>query len=203
MTDSLRQQIITNLDVLLKKIMITSQVIGSDTFNYTCKLTHTAANDKKPITGGSWATYWTLTGSGGIAWVTGTSYNAYGCQTNLGLNVFAWRDTEKNPLASTELPGLVYRDQLSGRAVGCGVYDQTLRIDYEIYADSMATIRKALADVEKVLIADETLTGLADGSDLGAGEDIAVEHLEDKLFRAKDFIEIYFQTVRGDPTTKA
>jgi len=53
---------------------LTSQVIGTDTLNYTCIVNHTAAAANKPITGGSYATYWTQTGSGGVAWVDGTSY---------------------------------------------------------------------------------------------------------------------------------
>ena len=36
-----------------------SQVIGTDGKDYVCKSSHTASSSNKPITGGSWSTYWT------------------------------------------------------------------------------------------------------------------------------------------------
>lgn len=43
-----------------------SQVIGTDSLNYTCKKTHVATSDTLPTTGGDYATYWTQTGDRGI-----------------------------------------------------------------------------------------------------------------------------------------
>lgn len=126
-----------------------------------------------------------------------------GYETSLGSHVSEWRDTDRNPLEATELPGIVYRDAVSGRSVGAGIYDNVLRIEFEIHADSIATIRKALADVERAVFVDESWGGLADGSDMGEGENAKVSHLEDKLFRASDFFEVYFRTVRGNPLTGA
>ncbi len=51
-----------------------SQVKGTDGLNYTCKKTHIATNDNKPITGGSYATYWTKAGNRGITWASGSKY---------------------------------------------------------------------------------------------------------------------------------
>jgi hypothetical protein len=52
-----------------------SEVLGTDGKNYTCKLAHVAATANKPITGADYATYWTQTGSAGIAWVSGSQYS--------------------------------------------------------------------------------------------------------------------------------
>lgn len=50
------------------------QIIGSDSENYTAKLSHIAAASNYPITGENWETYWTKVGSKGIAWVSGRYY---------------------------------------------------------------------------------------------------------------------------------
>lgn len=54
-----------------------SEVIGTDSQNYRCISSHTAAASNRPITGGSWATYWEQGGSSGVAWVSGSAYWGY------------------------------------------------------------------------------------------------------------------------------
>lgn len=53
-----------------------SLVTGTDANSYYCILNHTAAAANKPITGGSYATYWTLSTSSSDAetWADGTEY---------------------------------------------------------------------------------------------------------------------------------
>ena len=51
-----------------------SQVIGSDTNNYTCTKQHTADSDNKPITGARYAEFWEQAGTSGVTWVDGTEY---------------------------------------------------------------------------------------------------------------------------------
>src|SRR3990170_3018837 len=53
-----------------------SEVLGTDTKNYTCIVPHTAAIINKPITGGNWATYWIQKGSAGGTWVADSAYTA-------------------------------------------------------------------------------------------------------------------------------
>lgn len=53
-----------------------SEVLGTDTKNYTCILNHTAAALNKPVTGANWATYWAQKGSSGGTWVDGSAYTA-------------------------------------------------------------------------------------------------------------------------------
>ncbi len=124
---------------------------------------------------------------------------ASGYDTNVGSNVFSWRDIENNPFAASELPGLNYRDSISDRSVGCGSYDNTLRVDVEAYAASMEDIRQILGDIEKVIVDNEQWGGIADGSDLLTDESNVV-HLENKYFRTMAVLEIYFGNIRGDVT---
>lgn len=53
-----------------------SVVLGSDGLNYTCIRSHTAAAANAPITGADYATYWTQTGTGGVAWAAATEYES-------------------------------------------------------------------------------------------------------------------------------
>jgi hypothetical protein len=51
-----------------------SEVIGSDTKNYRCILSHASLADNMPVTGPNYSTYWTEAGSSGVAWASGTNY---------------------------------------------------------------------------------------------------------------------------------
>lgn len=54
--------------------LIGTEVIGTDSNNYTCIATHTSSTDNKPITGGSYASYWVAGGENGAVWATATTY---------------------------------------------------------------------------------------------------------------------------------
>jgi hypothetical protein len=51
------------------------EVTGTDSNIYTCKVSHRASTANKPITGGSWSTYWELAGSTGGTWEASKQYN--------------------------------------------------------------------------------------------------------------------------------
>lgn len=56
-----------------------SEVVGSDTLNYTCILTHTSVTGtNKPITGTVWQKFWYQAGSAGAAWSNSASYTCAG-----------------------------------------------------------------------------------------------------------------------------
>jgi len=55
-----------------------SVVVGTDSLNYTCRRSHTAANSNKPVTGADYSTYWEQTGTGGAVWGSGTAYTSKG-----------------------------------------------------------------------------------------------------------------------------
>jgi hypothetical protein len=54
-----------------------SQVVGTDSNDYTCILDHTSAADNKPITGENYEVNWQLSGTTGegAVWTNSTSYN--------------------------------------------------------------------------------------------------------------------------------
>jgi len=70
-----RDGTLTALDELTPFAVLPMQVIGTDALNYTCILSHTAADANKPVTGGSYATYWSQTGTAGGVWASGTAYS--------------------------------------------------------------------------------------------------------------------------------
>lgn len=52
-----------------------SIVIGTDGLNYRCILSHTSDTaTNKPVTGSSWATYWAVCSTTGVAWVNTAPY---------------------------------------------------------------------------------------------------------------------------------
>ncbi len=53
-----------------------ARVIGTDSNDYDCILSHTSNNRNKPITGALTATYWVASGTTGLGsiWATGTLY---------------------------------------------------------------------------------------------------------------------------------
>jgi hypothetical protein len=68
-----------------------SEVVGTDTLNYTCIRDHTSSSSDRPITGANWKFYWEQSGAAGIPWVTATSYDA-----NMPVVTFRWKDDNKN-----------------------------------------------------------------------------------------------------------
>jgi len=65
------------------------EVLGTDGKNYRCKAAHIASADKRPITGASWAAYWSQLGSSSVdnvapplkdnvsfIWISGVNYSA-------------------------------------------------------------------------------------------------------------------------------
>lgn len=61
-----------------KTLTASSEILGSDGLNYTCRRSHTSASENKPITGADWSSYWEQTGTDGVAWGTATAYTAIG-----------------------------------------------------------------------------------------------------------------------------
>ncbi len=201
MTDSIRHSIIDALDTRFKTIKDTDQVIGSDTKNYICKLAHTAASSNKPITGADWATYWTQTGSAGIAWVTGSAYTAGGYKTDLGNNIFAWRDLEKNPFQISELPALNYKDVMVEHEPLCfGSTLDTMPVECEIGvsgSNSESTLRDCISDIEKMI---GTALSVSEFLDMELKSDeMDIEHLENKIMIAKVILQIQYLNTNGNP----
>lgn len=64
--------------ITTQALQSSSEVLGSDGLNYTCRKSHTSAADNKPVTGADYTTYWEQTGEDGIEWVTATAYTSRG-----------------------------------------------------------------------------------------------------------------------------
>lgn len=69
-----RDGVLQSIDQLTGINVLPSEIIGTDTLNYTCIAPHTAAPITYPITGANWADVWIQKGSEGITWVDGTTY---------------------------------------------------------------------------------------------------------------------------------
>jgi hypothetical protein len=87
-----RDGVLSSLDELTPIDIDPMEVVGTDALNYTCILSHTAADSNKPVTGVDYATYWSQTGSGGSVWASGTAYSK-GIDDGFPYpNIFTFRD---------------------------------------------------------------------------------------------------------------
>lgn len=130
-----------------------------------------------------------------------------GYQTNLGNNVFWWRDT---PLQISELPGIVCRDISETTVRAAGQHEHVLTVQAIISlesSDSGAMIRKEIADIVKALgtqvSPNACLGGYAEDIDPPDSEVIEVEHAGIKSFGMSVNIRIHYATSPFDPYTRA
>jgi hypothetical protein len=130
--------------------------------------------------------------------------------TNLGNNIFWWRDLEKNPFQLSELPGMVCRDtnQTTVRAVG--QHEHTLTIEGVIMvaaADSGETARYLIADITTAIGSNcppnVCLGGYA--QDIGPleSEVFDVQHEGKKGFGVSFQFPVQFCTAPFNPYTQA
>jgi hypothetical protein len=130
-----------------------------------------------------------------------------GYQTNLGNNVFWWRDT---PLQISELPGLNCRDISETTVRAIGQHEHILTVQAVISlesADAGETVRKEIADITKALGTNVSpnvcLGGYAEDIDPPNSELIEVEHAGIKSFGMAVNIRIQYATLPFDPYTQA
>ena len=130
-----------------------------------------------------------------------------GYQTNLGNNVFWWRDA---PLQARELPGIVCRDIAETTVRAVGQHEHVLTVQAVISLESSddgATIRKAITDITKALGTQVSpnvcLGGYAEDIDPPDSELIEVEHAGIKGFGMAVNVRIHYATAPFDPYTQA
>jgi hypothetical protein len=92
-----------SVDWVQKTFSAPSEVVGTDTKNYTCILGHTAAATNRPITGANYTTNWIEKGVSGGVWGLGTGYTTPGdfdadANTIEILQAFIRHDTHDTPL---------------------------------------------------------------------------------------------------------
>jgi hypothetical protein len=123
---------------------------------------------------------------------------------DLGDNVFAWRDTENNPLQTSELPGLVYKDVTEERESHSFAADlHTLTVEMGVYFsgdDGPETMRSLQADLVKAISAKSTWDGLAMDS-LLQNNNIEIEQKENKVMAMSIPLTIIFRTASDDDYT--
>jgi hypothetical protein len=108
-----------------------------------------------------------------------TTVNGY--NTNLGNNIFEWRDA---PLQESELPGAVYRDLQQTTVMAVGYHEHALALEILILlsgTEAATTIRKLIADVIKCVGTDRTWGTLAEDTLPVSDEEIAIEHAGKKI----------------------
>lgn len=122
-------------------------------------------------------------------------------KTNLGNNIFAWRDLEKNPFQISELPGLNYKDvtveheQLTFKST---LNTMSLECDIGVSGGSSApTLRDCISDIEKMIGTVLSVGGILD-VELKSDE-MDIEHLENKIMMAKVILQIQYVNTNGNP----
>ena len=131
-----------------------------------------------------------------------TILTANGYETELGENVFVWRDLTREPFASSELSGIAYND-VSDESEPLTFEKELHRLTVEMTIGASgetveSTLRLIAADLEVALNTDRTFGALAMESLLGTNE-IAIEHVENKIGILTVPLNIEYTTLVGDP----
>jgi len=99
-----------------------------------------------------------------------------GYNTDAGKNVFEWRDT---PLQKTELPGIVFRDNLVNKTAGTiGMFRWLMRLEIAIFGKSASEIRSVIEDVIRVIgnCSETRFGGVAADVEIPEGEIVIERH---------------------------
>ena len=129
-----------------------------------------------------------------------TTGNGY--ETNLGSNVFEWRET---PLQQSELPGIIFRDPSNQQSKTFGKHESTLRLEIEVYTQGLpAIMRKAIADVIKCIGVEGLKANpftVAEVVKFSGDEEIDASHTEHRFSGVKMTFEIEYLTDPWNPFT--
>lgn len=131
-----------------------------------------------------------------------------GYETDIGQNVFVWRDTDRVPFKSDELPALVIFDKQcehteEGEVLSRHRFRLTMIVD--VFADSSTGdtfVRKAISDLHKAIGVDQQWT--VSGTKLAlitrpVMDQIDIEQKEEIISAARFAFMIEFRTNRWDP----
>ena len=106
------------------------QVKGTNGQTYSCTLDHISAIGNKPITGGSWSTYWVLDGASGETWVVGEDYSSGYLTQEYLQNIFGVKDEKVFTLMyvnSADHPARLY-------CINFSSMDEISQLDVSYYA---------------------------------------------------------------------
>lgn len=123
---------------------------------------------------------------------------ANGYETDLGNNIFEWRE---EPLQESELPAAIWRDTDEPVEFTIGAHEHKLTVEIELYAvgpTSPTILRKLIADVVKLVGANLTWSGNAEDTKPQT-EDIKTEKESRRIAGALVKFEVIYTTNRFDP----
>ena len=124
---------------------------------------------------------------------------ALGYKTDMGNNVFRWRDTERDPIAKDELPALNFADEDDApiqESHGPSDVIHAVPIKFNLFADTEENARLCWADLEQALGADTGVSTLTDDISLAVNITDAVHLGDGKNWFVSVTHIFYFTTAR-------
>lgn len=129
-----------------------------------------------------------------------TTGNGY--ETNLGSNIFEWRET---PIQQSELPGIIFRHINNQRSITFAKDVCVLRLEIEIYTQGLpAIMQKAIADVIKCIGVEGSKVNpftVAEVIKFAGDEEIDASHTEHRFAGVKMTFEIEYIIDPWNPFT--
>lgn len=120
-------------------------------------------------------------------------------KTDLGENVFWWRDMENNPFMASEVPGISLKDVLDNPEPYTMGHDlHRLMVEMDLATTTEVQMRQVIGDVEICVNTDLTWTNLAITTIIESDETV-VEHKDQKYFGSKMLMEVQYKTAMGNP----
>lgn len=123
---------------------------------------------------------------------------AAGYETNLGRNVYEWRE---EPLTKSKLPAAVWRETDRTVEATIGEHEHTLTVEIQLVATGASapqTLRKMIADVVKMVGVNLTWNGLAEDTKPPV-ETVSSERDKSRVAGATLTFDVIYRTGRFDP----
>lgn len=126
---------------------------------------------------------------------------ANGYNSDVGNNVFAWRETQLQP---NELPALIYTDKINGlREDGpVGMFRWSLQIEMiiavESGADTPKKIREIIEDVFRLVGHNLRWNNLAQTTELPSGDEMTIEKHDKTIGQASIIFNIIYDAPKWE-----
>ncbi len=127
-----------------------------------------------------------------------TILHASGYNTDLGNNVYAWRDTD---LQESELPGMIVREADDQIWAAFQEWQHTMTVMLEVFGNGDDDyMRQIIADVVKCVGSNLTLTGVVEDIEPpGAAIDVRKYHADKIYWHIKMQFRVIYLTAQWDP----
>ena len=120
-----------------------------------------------------------------------------GYKSNLGLNVFYYKDTDNNPVQSQELPAAIVR--ITERILetsSFATWDRSLEFDLTLIARTDDKAWELADDIEQAIRGNEQWDDLAEDTDASDNRNIDVHHGDKKYIAVSMTMRIQYVTDR-------